>query len=376
MEIKITGDIGSEVTYEDILSQIDQAVGPIRVVINSTGGHISHGLGIYNALRRSGHHIHTIVDGVAASMASVIAMAGDEIEIPEHGLMMIHEAWFPNASGNSDALREHAARLDEWNDALVNIYSKRSGQPEDAVRQWLKDETWLMGKEALELGFATKVTGSEVVMLNSFDFSKFNNPPDLRSLMAKTEDDAQEYNLLDDAGNVIPEEWLLDDGSYLQGPNGEALDPSEYEYDPEPGDPTDVDEPAGDATGDEPGEPAESTDEAPAEQSTEAPAAPPEPAPVDTPAGDPVNQVDMALLDCYSAQFGVEEAVNLIKAGKTFEEGLVAQNKAQADLIESLQSQLADSKKALAAVDLGEDDPVQKPAKPVGGAFQNVGVSK
>jgi len=129
----------------------------ISVKIHSNGGDVIEGLAIYNQLKNSPAHVTVQIDGIAASMASVIAMAADEISMPESSWMMIHNPW-AFAIGESDDLREHADLLDKHKAALVAIYAERTGIAAEEVAKLMDAETWMNGKEAVDLGFADKLT--------------------------------------------------------------------------------------------------------------------------------------------------------------------------------------------------------------------------
>ncbi len=131
----------------------------IKVRINSPGGAVSDGVAIYNTLKAHGATIEVVVEGMAASIASIIAMAGSSIEMGEGALMMVHSPW-TWGMGNADQMRELAAVLDKFEDALLDIYVSRTGQARDEVRKLLKAETWLNGEDAVRLGFADKRTNS------------------------------------------------------------------------------------------------------------------------------------------------------------------------------------------------------------------------
>lgn len=129
---------------------------PVTVRINSPGGFVSEGQAIYNALRRhsqSGHKVTIEIDALAASIASHIAMAGDEILMAENAMMMIHKAWTWMA-GNADAFRKEAGVLDKFDDTLAETYVARSKGDKDKILQMLTDETWLTAKEAVDIGLA------------------------------------------------------------------------------------------------------------------------------------------------------------------------------------------------------------------------------
>lgn len=134
----------------------------IEVHINSPGGSVDDGLAIYNcinALNRAGKRVEVYIDGVAASIASVIAMAGDRIHICENALVMVHHPW-TFAGGNAANMRAAAADLDKQTERLVKIYQDRTGQPRLKILELMTgaegaDGTLLTAQEALDLGFAT-----------------------------------------------------------------------------------------------------------------------------------------------------------------------------------------------------------------------------
>lgn len=157
--IDITDDIGAYgVSAKAFLDEMHAIEGDtINLSINSPGGDVFAGLAIYNALRYSGKTINVKVLGIAASAASLVAMAGDEIEMPENAMMMIHNPW-SFALGDAQELRESADVLDKIGDSLAGTYAKRTGKGLDEIKAMLHAETWMTANEALEMGFATKVT--------------------------------------------------------------------------------------------------------------------------------------------------------------------------------------------------------------------------
>jgi ATP-dependent protease ClpP protease subunit len=133
-------------------------VSEIKVRINSPGGSVSDGVAIYNTLKAHGAKINVVVEGLAASIASIIAMAGETISMGEGSLMMIHSPW-TFAMGSAEDMRETADVLDKFESALVDIYVSRSGQERVSIEALLKAETWLNGEEAVALGLATAHEG-------------------------------------------------------------------------------------------------------------------------------------------------------------------------------------------------------------------------
>lgn len=134
----------------------------VDVEINSPGGDVFAGLAIYNGLRASGKKINVKVLGLAASAASLVAMAGDTIEMPENAFMMIHNPW-GFAMGGADEMRNTADVLDKIGTGLVSTYAKRTGKTDQEIAALLDAETWMTAQEAVDAGFATSVTAALAV---------------------------------------------------------------------------------------------------------------------------------------------------------------------------------------------------------------------
>jgi ATP-dependent Clp endopeptidase proteolytic subunit ClpP len=147
----------------------------IALRINSPGGEVFDGNAIYNALRRQNATITAYVDGIAASMASVIAMAADVIRMPANSMMMIHNPT-SGSYGEADELRKDAEVLDKIKEALISAYQRKTGTDRDEIAQMMDDETWFTAAEALEAGFADYVDDA-VEVKNSFDLSRFERVP-------------------------------------------------------------------------------------------------------------------------------------------------------------------------------------------------------
>lgn len=163
-ELHIDGYIGDwGITAAGLRQQLDAAgeITDLDVHLNSGGGSVIEGLNIYNLLKRHQANITVYIGGIAASMGSVIAMAGDLISIPKNALMMVHNPW-GGAIGDADELRKVADILDKMKTSLVSIYADRSGLDTEQLNQLLTDETWLNGEEAVELGLADEVEGEIV----------------------------------------------------------------------------------------------------------------------------------------------------------------------------------------------------------------------
>ena len=166
-ELLIYGDIGDTFASESVtaaavvqqLGELPPDLPELRVRINSCGGSVADGLAIYNALR--GHPARKVVtiDGVAASIASVIAMAGDEVRMPPASLLMIHAPWTVSAGGNAAELRGFATQLDAWAAAMEAAYVAKSGLSPEEVRAMLTDgaDHWFTADQALAAGFADAI---------------------------------------------------------------------------------------------------------------------------------------------------------------------------------------------------------------------------
>ncbi len=150
----------------------------IRVHLNTPGGYVFDGVAIYNALKNHKAKIETHIDGLAASIGSVIAMAGETIYMAENAFLMIHDP-FVIAIGNADDLRKTAGLLDKIKGTLVATYAKRTGNDSETIEQWMKEETWFTAKEAKENGFVDHITDEAEEIENQYDLSVFNHAPEV-----------------------------------------------------------------------------------------------------------------------------------------------------------------------------------------------------
>ena len=139
--------------FSDVLAEVGN--GPLLVEINSPGGNVWDGLSIYNQLRGRKAPVTTRVVGIAASIASIIALAGDRVEMAEAALMMIHD---PSgmASGTSEDMRKMADALDQHAQVLVGVYAKKTGRSPESIRAAMKSETWFTTAEAVAFGLVDK----------------------------------------------------------------------------------------------------------------------------------------------------------------------------------------------------------------------------
>lgn len=161
-EIYIYGEIEDikwveeDVTPTSIKEEIDKLKGVdlINIYVNSPGGGVYAGVAIYNELKRLDKPTTSYVDGIAASIASLIVLAADKVVMPFNAMLMIHNPW-GCICGNAQQLREFAERLDKVTDSvLISTYQDKTGIKKEKLKGMLDEETWLSAEEAVELGFA------------------------------------------------------------------------------------------------------------------------------------------------------------------------------------------------------------------------------
>ena len=157
---RMDGVVGYDILAADVAAYLDGKT-EANILINSGGGDILEGFSIYNLLNDFDGTVTIQVD-FAASMGSVIAMAGDKITMKDaSSIMMIHRPW-GMSGGNSEELRKHADTLDKMEGMLLDIYANRSGMDRDKLSQLLADETYMDAKEALSYGLIDAIdTGKQ-----------------------------------------------------------------------------------------------------------------------------------------------------------------------------------------------------------------------
>lgn len=151
------GGWGGGIDPKDVIASLQGLTGkPLDIYVNSPGGDVFDGIAIYNVLRRFEGTKTMHVDGLAASAASLVIMAGDEIRCAHNAQIMIHDPW-AFAMGNATDLRATADLLEQTGETLVDTYAKRTKAKAADVRQWMADETWMDAATALERGFCDVV---------------------------------------------------------------------------------------------------------------------------------------------------------------------------------------------------------------------------
>ncbi len=149
------GESLSAKQFSEELKKIPDTVNEIHVRINSPGGDVFDGIAIYNRLKQHKAKKIVYIDGLAASIASIIALAGDEIIIGEGALYMIHLPW-TFTYGNRSELDNTINRLMDIEEQMLGIYAKKSKLDKNEIRKMLEDETWLDAGQAIEHGFVDK----------------------------------------------------------------------------------------------------------------------------------------------------------------------------------------------------------------------------
>lgn len=129
---------------------------PVTVAIYSGGGSFFEGEAIFAALKRHKGRVTVRVDGIAASAASYIAMAADEILMAPGSHMMIHSP-LAQTYGNQESLRETIEKLEVFERQMARVYAQRSGQDEAKIREWMKAEVWLTAEQCIQSGFADRI---------------------------------------------------------------------------------------------------------------------------------------------------------------------------------------------------------------------------
>lgn len=177
IELQIFGEIGADGVTPEALAAHLKGAGDVLLKIHSPGGNAFDGVAMHNALVAHPGKVRVEILALAASAASIIAMAGDEIAIAPNAHLMIHRAWGATI-GNTQDHQQQADVLAKVDDALAATYARRSNQPTAQVLQWMAGETWMAGPEAIERGFATELLSEGSAPAARFDLSIYSRVPD------------------------------------------------------------------------------------------------------------------------------------------------------------------------------------------------------
>lgn len=182
-EVMIYDEIGLwGVNAKDFVEEINSLdVSAIDLRLNTPGGSVFDGNAIYNAIKRHPAEVTVHIDGLAASMGSVIALAGDHVKMAANALFMIHNPW-TIALGDADELRETAGILDKLRDGIVGTYAAKANLEADALTAAMDAETWFTAEEALAAGFVDEITNAKEAKASATfkaALARFKNTPDL-----------------------------------------------------------------------------------------------------------------------------------------------------------------------------------------------------
>jgi ATP-dependent protease ClpP protease subunit len=176
-DVYIYDSIGAYgVSAAGFIAEINAIKAPvINLHLNSGGGSVFDGLAIYTGIQSHPARVRVLIDGIAASMAGVIAMAGDEIVMAENAFLMIHRV-SSGVEGTAETMRAEAALLEKLEEQIVAIYAARTGKSPGALFKAMQAETWYSAAESLAEGFCTSVAPLKSPS-NCVDLSKFGKAP-------------------------------------------------------------------------------------------------------------------------------------------------------------------------------------------------------
>ena len=178
----------------------------IVLPINSYGGSVLEGFAIYNSLLAHPAKVETQIVGYAISMGTIVALAADEVKMPENGMFMIHEPWNQTA-GDADDMRQGAEILENLANQLAGIYAKKTGIKRAEIRQMMKDETWLNAKQAKKLGFVDTITKGANIQAK-LDATQFKNLP--KSLIEGPKESQENKPVISGQNNIKKEDTMID----------------------------------------------------------------------------------------------------------------------------------------------------------------------
>jgi ATP-dependent protease ClpP protease subunit len=191
---------------------------PLALRLNSPGGSVFDAVAIYNAIKRHSGTVTVWIDGIAASAASYIAMAGDEVIMPENAFLMIHDP-AGVVMGTAIDMRAMAEALDKIKGSLLQGYAAKSGRSHEEIAPLMAAETWLDAKDALDLGFADRIA-EPVRIAARFDVGRFRNaPPVLVESAGETTDDELSGTAEEDVDPAPAESASDDDTEGAAGNN-------------------------------------------------------------------------------------------------------------------------------------------------------------
>ena len=175
VDIYIYDEIGShDVNAKSFIEELKKYKGkPLNIHINSLGGEVFDGMAIANAIKQHQGETRSYVEGIAASIATIVVLAADKVYMSENSLFMIHNAW-GGSMGEANDLRKQADVLEKISNEIANTYVKKTNLPVDRVKEMMQEETWLNAEEAKEIGFVDEITEA-IKVAAKYDVSEFKN---------------------------------------------------------------------------------------------------------------------------------------------------------------------------------------------------------
>jgi ATP-dependent protease ClpP protease subunit len=241
--IYIYGEVGKQVTLDTVLKEITPKNSAYLVHIHSPGGDVFEGFAIYNALKNTGKNITVHIEGVCASIATLIAAAGSKIVMNTKAQWMIHNPRISSMGGDAKDLRNVAGQLDKIKSQLIDSWVGRTNLSREQLSQMYDNETWLNPEQAVEMGFADEV--QEVLKAAATaDIKKYNRMEDKKNFLARMTKLVENFfspsnmteTLSDGRVIIVPDEgeWAgqpvttedgapLEDGTFTLVPSGKTI---------------------------------------------------------------------------------------------------------------------------------------------------------
>jgi ATP-dependent Clp protease protease subunit len=221
-ELMLYGEIsnytwwGDEITPKEFKKDLDGLgdIENLNIFINSGGGDVFAGQSIYSMLKRHKAYKTVYIDGLAASIASVVAMAGNRVVMPKNAMLMIHKAWSIGI-GNANDMRKLADDLDKIDESIEAVYLDKTGKKVEEIRSLMTDESWFTADEALKNKFIDEIEeekkiaasiNEDFLTLNNlnFELKKFKNKPKIEEFTPKIDEKASKNS------SKTPQRGLVD----------------------------------------------------------------------------------------------------------------------------------------------------------------------
>tara|TARA_R100000655_G_scaffold24380_1_gene49052 strand:- start:3346 stop:4344 length:999 start_codon:yes stop_codon:yes gene_type:complete len=174
-DVYLFNDIGTfGITAQSFIDEIKEYDNQeLNIHINSLGGEVFEGMAIYSIIQRRKAKTTVYIEGIAASIASVIALAADKVIMSENSLIMIHNAW-GGTQGDAKDMRKQADVLDKITNEIAEVYVKKTKMPYNEIIEMMNEETWLTAEEAVALGFVDSIS-EPIKVAAKYDVSRFKN---------------------------------------------------------------------------------------------------------------------------------------------------------------------------------------------------------